>query len=248
MPDNANDNAPSAELAGIANPTISEVLAAFLAEERERLDPDAYDLQAQAIELLQASLDGYAYDSLDKHERELWERHFNADGDQHREFCELFGPEHILPNVAEFLGYFMIRKVMADEALLRASGSVTKELAEWLQANGYAEAAEAEVAVERGTVAARDLPKAEKLAALLHEHTSRRYSPEDDDIEDQFEIKRVEPGQKWLEIVDDSRQVVPISLPEVVTEMCEAGWTISGAVRRIDQTWVLVEAWNVYPS
>ena len=42
MQDNANDNVPSSDLAGIANPTISEVLAAYLAEEKARLKPDIH--------------------------------------------------------------------------------------------------------------------------------------------------------------------------------------------------------------
>jgi hypothetical protein len=247
VPETANDNVSSGDLAGIANPTISEVLAAYLAEEKARLKPDTYGLYADVIELLQASLDGYAHASLEEHERAFWERHFNADGDQHREFCEIFGPEHILPNVGEFLDYFMVRKVMADQALLRASGTVTKKLAVWLGAKGYAGAVEAAAAIERGTVAARDLPKADKLTALLYELTSGRYVPGDNDIEDQFGVERVEPGKIWLEIFDSGRQVVPISLPEEATQLCRAGWTISGAVRRIGEKWVLVEAWNVYP-
>ena len=247
MPENADDNQRGGNSNGIAMPTISEVLAAYLADERERLKPDTYDLYAQVIELLQAGLDGYAYGSLEDDEREPWEKRLNADDDRHREFCEFFGPEHILPNVGEFLDYFMVRKVMASQALLRTSGTVTKKLAKWLEAKGYAGADEAEEAIERGAVAARDLPRAERLTALLYQITSSRYSPEDDDIEDQFEIERVEPGRIWLEVLDGCRQLVPINLPEKATELCRAGWTISGAIRRIGGEWVLVETWSVYP-
>ena len=242
MPDNANDNVPE-----IADPTILEVFATYLAEQKTRLKPDIYVLYADVIELLQASLDGHAYTSLETSEHGLWERHFNADGDQHREFCEIFGPEYILPNTGEFLGYFMVRKVMAEEDLLRTSGTVVKELAAWLGAKGYAGTDETAAAVEQGAVAALDLPNAEKLAALLYEITSGRYAPEDDDIEDQFGVARVEPGTIWLEIFDSDRQIIAISLPEAATKLCQTGWTISGAVRRIDEKWELVEVWNVYP-
>jgi hypothetical protein len=230
-----------------ASPTISEVLAAYLADEKARLAAKTYGLYADVIELLQHSLNGYAANSLDEREYELWEEFFNAEGNEHREFCEIFGPGHILPNVGEFLNYFMVSKVMAGQDLLRASGTVTKKLAKWLADGGYATAEQAEDTVERGTDAARDLPMAEKLTALLYELTSNKYIPDDTDIEDRFEIQRVEPGRIWLKGFDDGRLLGPISLPSRATKLCRIGYTISGAVRETGKKWVLVEAWKVYP-
>ncbi len=247
MQASANDNSPGGEAPITANPTISEVLAAYLADENARLATKTYGLYADVIDLLQHSLNGYAADSLNKDEYELWEQLFNAEGDRHREFCEIFGPEHVLPHMGEFLNYFMVRKVMAGQDLLRASGTVTKKLAKWLADKGYATAEEVEDAVERGVDAARDLPRAEKLGAVLYEFTSSKYSPKDTDIEDRFEIKRVEPGKIWLEGFDDGRLLGPIAVPAQATKLCLVGWTISGAVRETGKKWVLVEAWNVYP-
>ena len=247
MQDPARDNTPGGETAAVASPTISAVLAEYLADEKARLAAKTYGLYADVIELLQHSLNGYAANSLDKGEYALWEQHFDAKGEQHGEFCDIFGPEHILPNVGEFLNYFMTRKVMAGQDLMRASGTVTKKLAKWLAAKRYATADEAADAVERGTDAARDLPMAEKLTALLYEFTSSKYSPDDADIEDQFEIKRVESGKVWLAGFDDGRLLGPISLPPHATKLCRVGWTISGAVREIGKKCVLVEAWKVYP-
>ena len=45
--------------------------------------------------------------------------------------------------------------------------TVTKKLAAWLAERGYADTKTAEVAVEQGAAAARDLPKAEALATRL---------------------------------------------------------------------------------
>ncbi len=241
------DKTPGGEAAALAGPTISEVLAAFLADEKARLAAKTYGLYEDVIELLQHSLNGYAANSLDKGEYELWEELFNAEGDRHREFCEIFGAEHILPHIGEFLSYFMVRSVMAGQALLRASGTVTKNLAKWLADQGYATAEQAEDAVERGTDAARDLPMAEKLTALLYEFTSSKYSPDDADIEDRFEIRRVEPGKVWLEDFEGGRLFGPISLPVKATKLCRVGWTIAGAVRETGKKCVLVEAWKVYP-
>lgn len=247
MQNGANDNALPKPGAAPGDPAISDVLAAYLADEKQRLSAKTYRMYADVIDLLQHSLDSYAANSLNKSDYAIWERHFNAEGDEHREFCEVFGPEHILPNIAEFLDYFMIRKVMAGQDLLRTSGTVTKKLSKWLAEKGYVNADEAAVAVERGAGAARDLPKADRLAKALYEFTSNKYSPEQADIEDHFEIKRVEPGKIWLEGLGDMTVLGPISLPVAVTKSCKVGWTISGAVGKRGKQYVLVEAWNVYP-
>ncbi len=237
---------PGGEAATVANLKISAVLAAYLTDEEARLAARTHGLYADVIDLLQLSLNGYAPNSLDKSDYKLWEALFNAEGDEHREFCEIFGPEHILPNIGEFLNYFMVSKVMAGQDLLRASGTVTKKLAKWLAEKGYATAEQAEDSVERGSDAARDLPMAEKLMALLYEFTTNRHSPKDTDIEDRFEIMRVEPGKVWLEGFDDGRLLGPISLPVQATKLCRVGWTISGAARKTGKMWIRVEAWKVY--
>ena len=42
-----------------------------------------------------------------------------------------------MENLGEFLGYFMVRKVVAGQELLRAAGTVTKKLARWLHDQGF---------------------------------------------------------------------------------------------------------------
>jgi len=139
----------------VNRPTIAVVLAQFLAEQEQRLAPKTVAQYRDVVELLQHSLNGYAYASLDELDAKRFERLQRATGDAQREFCQIFGPEHILPNVGEFLGYFMIRKVMASRTLLRAAGTVTKRLAAWLAEQGYVDAEAAELAKERGAEAAR---------------------------------------------------------------------------------------------
>jgi len=113
------------------------------------------------------SLNGYAPNNLEATDYALWEEYFNADGDEHKEFCDIFGPEHILPNVGEFLDYFMVCKVMASQDFLRAADTVTKKLAKWLMKRGHVSPDEAEIAVEQGTEATHNLPQAEKLGSLF---------------------------------------------------------------------------------
>ncbi len=67
----------------------------------------------------------------------------------------------------------MIRKVAAGQEVLRAAGTVTKALARWLHQQGWIDDEALAIAVDRGGDAARDLPKADKLASLLYELTQR---------------------------------------------------------------------------
>ena len=143
---------PAEHRGRIANPTIAEVLAQFLADQRARLAPRTFAQYEQVVDLLMRSLDSYAYQSLDKADAKLFDRLYHAEGNEHREYCEIFGPAHILPNIGEFLGYFMVRKVIAGKDLLRAAGTVMKKLAEWLADKGYAGVEDAGDAAVRGAL------------------------------------------------------------------------------------------------
>jgi hypothetical protein len=230
-----------------ARPTISEVLTEYLADEKERVAPRTFAKYENVVELLKHSLNGYAYSGLEKTERALWEKHFNADGVEHREFCDIFGAEHILPNVGEFLNYFMAHKVVAEVDLLRTSGTVIKKLARWLAEHGHVAIEDAALAAEQGAEAARDLPAAAKLAMLLYDLTAARFAPRESDIEGRFGITKVEPRRIWLRDEDDGRDYGEVQLPEAATELCRVGWTISGTVRQSGSGWRLVEAFGVYP-
>jgi len=207
---------------GIAQPTISEVLQEFLDEQRKRLKPRTFAHYEDVIELFQASMNGYAYNYLDEEDGALFDKLYN---EQDIEFCDIFGPEKIIGNVGEFLDYFMGRKVIASEELLKAAGTVTKKLARWLQEKGYAAAKEAERAVELGAEASRSLPKAEELANLLYEFAhSQPPGKVRKRIDDRFIIKRVEPGKLWLSPwLSHKGTIGPVAVPHEITDLAEEG-------------------------
>src|SRR6266496_1252116 len=234
--------------AAMTRPTVAVVLAQFLEEQEQRLTPKTVAQYRDVVELLQHYLNDYAYTSLDERDAERYERLRGAERSTPREFCTIFGPEHILPHVGEFLSYFMIRKVMASQTLLRAAGTVTKRLAAWLAEQGYAAAEVAELAKERGAEAARELPKADALATRLQAFAEAWADPDAvDQIEDHFQITQVEPGKIWLTGLIDGRECGPIQLSEEISRQCQVGWTVSGVIGRVGRRWQLLEAWNVYP-
>lgn len=235
--------------ARVANPTIEHVLGRFLADQRGRLAAKTFARYEEAIGLLTHCLNGYAYQALDEKKTALFNRLFDAKGPEHREFCEIFGPEHLLPIQGEFLNYFMVRKVNAGKETLRAAGTVMKKLARWLADNGHVGADDAEDAAERGGRAARDLPKADRLASLLHEFAeNQKRHVGKTDIEDHFTITRVAPGKLWLKGMFDRRKLGPIEVPVEISSRCTIGWTISGILGRSGGRWRFIEAWNVYPG
>ena len=89
------------KLAQPADPTIDQVFEEFLAEQRDRLKPKTVSRYEDVLNLLRHHWNGYVYQSLSKAESALFDRHYNANGDEHREFCELFGPVKINALVRE---------------------------------------------------------------------------------------------------------------------------------------------------
>lgn len=153
-----------------------------------------------------------------------------------------------LAQYEEFLRYFMVRKVTAGRDLLRIAGTMTKRLALWLAEKRYATASEAEDAAERGTRAARNLPKADQLASLLHDFAESQYRGDDrNGILDHFTVTRVERGKVWLQGTD-GREFGHVAVPQEISSRCNLGWMISGMLGGRGRRWRLVEAGNVYPN
>ena len=237
----------------IADPTINQILDEFLAKQAQRLKPKTLAKYESVVSLLGHHLDGYGYEGLSKEESALFERHYNAEGDAHKEFCEIFGPEHIIPNLGMFLSYFMVRKVMAGAELKRSAGTVAKKLSKWLAEKGYIAEDEAEQGAEEGANAARDLPAAERAAQILSEAGDLFFDPSDLPDEDYMEfdhytIARLEPGKLWLEAYIAGGGVVgPIAVARKATDLLQESWDISCALARVRGKWQLVEVANVYP-
>jgi hypothetical protein len=244
------------KLPAIADPTIDEVLDRFLDEQRERLADRTFRNYDDVVHLLRDCLNGYAYERLSKEETAFFERHFNAEGDDHREFCELFGPEKILGELDHFLSYFMIRKVIAGEDFVRAAGTVARKLAKWLIANSYVVEDDAREVIEDVRATARDVPRAARAARLLVDAAVRlRVYPDelgDDDFHDfdHYTIAKVEPDAIWLDMWEPGPRrstLGPIPVPQAATKLLREGWDVSCALARVRGTWRMIDVANVYP-
>lgn len=219
--------------------TIAQVLEEFLSDQEARLKPNTFAKYRNIIQLFQSYLESY----WPGHDHDEYNRITSKGGS----FCGTFGPDEILGGYSEFLGYFMPQKVMCGKETMKAAGSVTKNLAKWLDEKGYA--ADTDEAQERATDAAKDLPTAQDVLALLDEFVDRN-APDDyeDEIEDHFWIKRIEPGKLWLQPLTMHDGVIgPVPVPKQVTQICKEMWDISGVVVKTGGKWQFLEVWNVCP-
>ncbi len=228
-----------------ASPSIDVVLTEFLAAQRARLADSTYARYENIVDLLRHCCNGYGYLSLDAEEAEAWQAAFDAGDDE--AFTRLFGPEHILENYGEFLGYFMVRKVAASKQELKDAGTVTKRLARWLTEQGYVDGDTAEVARDRAIDAGRDLPRADELGHQLFLTAQRTHLPvhpndiaDQDWIEDLLPITRVEDGVLWF------GDLGPVEVPTAASDVAEVGWEMFIVAARLDGTWRLVQVGTVY--
>lgn len=226
-------------------PTIDQALDAFLTAKKAAVKPRAFQNCADIVDLLKSSLNGYAYDSLDRFERKRWDKAFEAGDEQ--AYTKMFGPDKIPEHLGEFLGYFMIRKVAAPAELTAAAGRVTKDLVEWLAEQGWIAADAVAEAVERSDDAARDLPRAERLGELLDRQAQRSRIDlvalaDEDYVEDTLWIERVEPTALWFE-----GGIGPIPVSPAAAQLARPGWSMYLVLGREGGTWHVLEVGNVYP-
>lgn len=226
--------------------TIDHVLEVFLLDQRLRLSDRTYRNYADVIRLLRDSLNRYAYSSLSSADAKRWQKAFDA-GDEEA-FCHLFGPQEIPPHLGEFLGYFMVRKVIAGQELLKAAGTVTGKLVRWLEKDAYIEPDVAAIAGERARESSRTLPAAERLGSLLQDVAARAPDVDVDDVDDedwveeQLMISQIEPGRIWFE-----GDVGPFEVPKRASDLAQPGWMVFIVAARVKKRWHLLEAGSVYP-
>lgn len=202
-----------------------------------------------SLDLLRQGLDSYGYQHLTRTDRDRWSAAF--DGGEEAAFCRLFGPGKIVTYLDEFLGYFLIRKVLIAEDEVARTVEDVRGFVEWLAAEHELTPTVARKALGRIAEASVDLPAAERLGRLLgdiaqaNEDVVRRGArPEFDEVvEDFLVIECVAPGRIWF--LDS---VGPIKVPEAASAVARPGWTINLVLGRRGATWDVLEVGNVYPE
>lgn len=246
MVENMNESRKVLNFPTIARPNIEDVLTRFLKDQQKRLKTRTFNRYEEVIDLLRHCLNGHGYHELENSaEVALYEKLYFQ---KNLEFCCIFGPEKILPCLSNFLNYFMIRKVMASEALLQGAGIVVKKLVKWLEENRFISREMADKGIRLAAEAARELPAAERLARLLYEyaqgHAPRYWTSE---LDDYFIIDQIHPGILILSGAASSG-IVEVRVPKEITDHCRKGWQINLLLGKTRNGWCILETGNVYPN
>ncbi len=112
---------------------IREVFDRFLEAQEKRLKPRTYSDYESVIELFARCLHWYGWNTLPEEEYDRYEEYEK----ERKEFADIYGHERIAPNVWEFLGYFMPRKVLAGDTFIeKTAPRVIRKLLRWMADEG----------------------------------------------------------------------------------------------------------------
>ena len=225
-------------------PTINQALEEFLAEQANRLAPRTYRQYENVIELLRYCLEGWV-EVTDKKLEKAVDKARDAGAED--AVCSLCPPREIAGCISEFLGWFMVRKVVAGQDLMRAAGTVTRRLGRWLYEHEYIDIDDAEYFEEEGTELGRALPKAKTLADQLATWVENQPAVSaNKTYESRFQIDAVtERGWTVTDLMGMNRLPGDVVVPSKFRNPQQVGWEVSGIIAETPRGLRWVEVWNV---
>ena len=231
--------------------TIRDTLRQFLTETGGG-NPRSMSSPAMIIDLFGKYLDDYGHEDLNQFEQSRFDKEWSDDN----RFCDIFGPDRIQPyHINSFLSTFVISKVMGTKGFLKACGPVMEKLSAWLLDKGHWDDGAMRYYRELvGDDVGGDLIDCDEFARALHEYVANHPVPEDetdfdddDYFDDQFTIRKVEPGRLILDGLIEIDRKITITLPKLVTGKARSGWSVTMELARIKGKWRVLSVGNVYP-
>ncbi len=242
---------PAALAAVAAVPTIQNVLQDFLEDRRRALPPVDFRLYQHVIFFLEYCVNNRGYRNLDETERARYERlyHDSRGGTQ---FFEIFGPEMLLPELADFADFYIRKEVHTSERTTKKAREVVSDLREWLQKSGTLPPSVLLEQEERDRESRRSRRGLLRLARLVSRHMvsvePSMLASEDHVAQDYHLVSRVEPGRIWLRVYRSAapEEMGPLHFPRGAAERLRVGWSLRCALGRLRGRWQLVELEEIY--
>jgi hypothetical protein len=228
--------------------TINDTREQFVAEVGGG-NPKSASSPQSIITIFREGLNSHAHQDLSTFEQARFDKEYTED---HR-YCDIFGPRRIDPShINHFLNFFAVRHGQGTKEFLKACGPLMEKLATWLLEKGHWTPGQMAYFRELvGDKAGSDLAACEEfrlqLSAYVGSHPvdAPEDIPDNDYLEDDFTIRKVEAGKLRLASFDQGEIV--ITLPKKITDKAKAGWSVLLEIARIRGTWRILNVGNVYP-
>jgi len=221
---------------------IDEILGEYLEHEKMRLKERTFRDYEYIIHLFKLYLNGYGYLYLNEEDTKLFEAHVDEDEEC---FTKLFGQDKLTESeIREFLDYFIIRKVMGSESLMKDAIRVMKKFSKWMIVNHYTTEDQQDYFDE-----VKDLPKVEKLNDLIFDHTKTTPDLQYEDVMDSsFIVDKIEKGKLWLtdDFSSSHALIGPVLVTKEISDLCQEGWRINLVIGKSSKGWYILESGNVY--
>lgn len=155
--------------------------------------------------------------------------------------------------VANFLEWFLIRKVMGPAWLNTSAPGIMKKYIQWLDRKELLAEGAMDEAFEVTKKASKDLPRVEKAATLLYElcdENSGRFEDIEFDDKDYMEGYGEVTGiiEDKLHLDYDGEKTGPIQITKEIAKLLKKGDTVNLVVGRKGKSWYPLEVGNVYPG
>jgi len=152
------------------------------------------------------------------------------------------------------LGHYGVHHGQGTKGFLRRVGPVMEKLASWLVEKDFWAAKDYAWYRELvGEKPGRDLVGCDEFAQLLWQHAEAHPVhvpddlPDDDYFDDQFTIRKVEPGTLYLDAFLEGGEDIEIALPKALTAKARAGWSVNLELARVRGKWRILGVGNVCP-
>lgn len=155
--------------------------------------------------------------------------------------------------VASFLEWFLIRKVIGPAWLNTSAPGIMKKYILWLGKRDLLVAGSMDDACDVTKKASKNLPRVEKAATLLYK-LCEKYSDKfpDDDFEDEDYMEGygevIGILEDKLHLDYDGEKTGPIQITKEIAKLLKKGDTVNLVVGRKGKLWYPLEVGNVYPG
>ncbi|GAB4417717.1 MAG: hypothetical protein OHK0032_13760 [Thermodesulfovibrionales bacterium] len=221
---------------------IDESIKLFLKEISDKLSPKTAQRYEYVLELFNDYLASYG--DLPHEENKDGSIILTADT------LELHDGE-----VANFLEWFLIRKVIGPAWINTSAPGIMKKYIHWLDKKGLLAEGSMDDAFEVTKKASKDLPRVEKAATLLYKLCDKygdKFQDEDFDDEDYNEgygeVTGIIEDKLYLRYEFDDEKTGPIQITKEIAGLLKKGDTVNLVVGRKGKIWYPMEVGNVYPG